>query len=259
MLSPKCFELYIDDLSKSLCNSNFGCQLDNVSLNHLFYADDMCLLAPSAIGLQGLINICESYGLEHNIIYNNPVKSKCLTILPARYRLSIPTVSLNGIPFEYAKSIKCLGIVISTTFMDDKDIARQLRTLYASANMLLSKFYCCTRTVKVQLLESYCLNFYCSTLWCEYTNHVFHKMKVGYNNVFRKLLGYVRRDSASAMFFNNQIDTFDTRFRKVCYMFRQRVLACSNKIIQCLTSNSWIRHNYMWSKWDNVLYMCNNF
>ena len=43
--------------------------IDNVCMNHLFYADDICLLAPSAAGIQQLINICEKYGIEHDIFY----------------------------------------------------------------------------------------------------------------------------------------------------------------------------------------------
>ena len=38
-----------------------------------------------------------------------------------------------------------------------------------------------------------------------------YEMKFGYDNIFRKLFGQVRRDNV--MFFNNRIDIFDTGFR----------------------------------------------
>ena len=68
LLSPKLFAIYVDKLSALLNNSNLGCTIDNVSFNHLFYADDLCLLAPCAIALQRLIHICEQYGVEHDIL-----------------------------------------------------------------------------------------------------------------------------------------------------------------------------------------------
>ena len=44
----------------------------------------MCLLAPSALGLQLLINLCEKYGLNHDILYN-PIKSQCMVICIYHY------------------------------------------------------------------------------------------------------------------------------------------------------------------------------
>ena len=41
--------------------------------------------------------------------------------------------------------------------------------------------------------------------------------KVAYNNMRRRIWGYSRRDSASGMFANNAIDTFDALLRKNIY------------------------------------------
>ena len=253
ILSPRLFSFYVNDLSKLLCERKIGCYIDNVCMNHLFYADDMCLLAPSPVGIQELINICEKYGNDHDILYNS-VKSKCMSILPSRYNLSIPNVTLNAVLLVYTDSIKYLGVFLSQSFKDDVDIKRQLRCLYASANTIIRKFACCTVPVKLQLLEAYCLNFYCSTLWCDYTKQCMSKLRVAYNNIFRSILGFKRRDSASGMFVNIRIDTFEARLRKSCYSFQQRLFASKNMIVKCLTNNSWVRHNYMWNKWNGSIY-----
>ena len=50
-MSPKLFAIYVDDLTQSLIQSKIGCMLDEVCYNHIFYADDLCLLAPCAIAL----------------------------------------------------------------------------------------------------------------------------------------------------------------------------------------------------------------
>ena len=76
IVSPRLFTLYIDDLSYVLRAINVGCVIDNTCTNHYLYADDMCLLAPSAGGLQKLIDACSKYGNEHDILYN-PITSKC--------------------------------------------------------------------------------------------------------------------------------------------------------------------------------------
>ena len=83
ILSPRLFSLYIDELSDRLSKSNVGCFIDGTCMNHFFYADDICILAPSAISLQELINICAPYGEEHDILYNPlKCKSKCMIIKP---------------------------------------------------------------------------------------------------------------------------------------------------------------------------------
>ena len=58
ILLPKLFSVSMDDLSKMLNDSGMGCYVDNV-----FYADDLCLMAPCVIALQQLINVCHRYSI----------------------------------------------------------------------------------------------------------------------------------------------------------------------------------------------------
>ena len=50
--------------------SNVGCYIDGQCMNHLMYADDICLLAPTAIAMQHLLDICNDYGVANNITFN---------------------------------------------------------------------------------------------------------------------------------------------------------------------------------------------
>ena len=70
ILSPKLFSVYMDDLSNVLIRSGVGCYIDNVCVNHVFYADDLCLMAPCAIALQELLNICHSYSIIVDLNFN---------------------------------------------------------------------------------------------------------------------------------------------------------------------------------------------
>ena len=74
ILFPYLFIVYIDDLSNMLNSAGIGCLIHNCCTNHVFYADDICVIAPSPSGLQGLLNICAKFGLENDMVliaYNN--------------------------------------------------------------------------------------------------------------------------------------------------------------------------------------------
>ena len=60
----------MDDLSKMLIDSDMGCYVDNVCVNHVFYADYLCLMAPCAIALQQLINVCHRYSIIVDLNFN---------------------------------------------------------------------------------------------------------------------------------------------------------------------------------------------
>ncbi len=86
ILSPWLFNIYIDDLSISLSNANAGCKFGGMSVNHFSYADDMAILSPSASGLQKLLNICASYAIKHDIIYNVK-KTQCMVVPSTKFKL----------------------------------------------------------------------------------------------------------------------------------------------------------------------------
>ena len=50
----------------TLSTSRIGCHIDDVCINHVFYADDLCFMAPCAIVLQELINVCYQYESDLN-------------------------------------------------------------------------------------------------------------------------------------------------------------------------------------------------
>ena len=119
----------------------------------LFYADDLCLLAPTAMAQQQTINICYDYGAEHDIVFN---AKKCVVFIPKRYKLSCPTASLAGTVIQNLNSVKYLGITLTDNLQDDEEIMKQTRSLYAHGNVLLRKFGLYSSEVKQQLFQCYC-------------------------------------------------------------------------------------------------------
>ena len=51
ILSPYLFSLYMDDLSRKLNSVQSGCFVGLSLLNHLMFADDLCVFSPSVKGL----------------------------------------------------------------------------------------------------------------------------------------------------------------------------------------------------------------
>ena len=94
----------MDDLSSLLNTSRIGCHTSNVCINHVFYADDFCLMAPCAIALQKLINICCLYNIEIDLNFN-AVKSYCIIFTLKNYKRFIPPLYLNKLPVLCTDSI----------------------------------------------------------------------------------------------------------------------------------------------------------
>ena len=43
ILSHRLFAVYVDDLSKQLIDAKSGCFIEHQCINHVMYADDICL------------------------------------------------------------------------------------------------------------------------------------------------------------------------------------------------------------------------
>ena len=57
LVSPYLFYVFIDDLRDVLRNTVHGCYVNGQCFNHVMYADDTLLQAPSPTALQSLKNI----------------------------------------------------------------------------------------------------------------------------------------------------------------------------------------------------------
>ena len=187
-------------------------------MNHLMYADDICVMAPSAIALQKLLDVCYEYGITDDLIYN-PLKSVCMVFKPRRFKLYCPTVAIGDECLKYVDTFKYLGFVFSENKKDDADMLRQLRSLYAKANRITRMFHYCTVDVKLLLIKSYCTSFYCGYLWSDYKASTFSKLRVAFNNVYRLVLGLPPWSSASGMYATHNIENFEALLRKTLYGF----------------------------------------
>ena len=107
VLSPQLFAIYTDDLSVCLTQCKAGCHLNETVTIHVMYADDICLMVPSAIALQKMLNRCYEFNQSNDIIFN-PIKSQCMVFKPNRFKLYCPAVYLNGNIIDYVEKTKYL-------------------------------------------------------------------------------------------------------------------------------------------------------
>ena len=70
VISPRIFSLYVDDLIARLRKRGIGCHIIELFIACLFYADDLCLIAPTRSAMQELINCCQEYCAECCLSFN---------------------------------------------------------------------------------------------------------------------------------------------------------------------------------------------
>ena len=95
ILSQKLFSVYMDDLSHLMISLGIGCFLDKVCFNHVFYEDDLCLIAPCAIALQELLNKCHRYSITVDVNFN-ALKSFCVAFTHKLFKLRFPELNINA-------------------------------------------------------------------------------------------------------------------------------------------------------------------
>ena len=110
IISPILFNVYMDDLSIALNSSGIEGYLGAVFfLNHLCFADDLCLIRLSSNGMQQLLNICQSCATNHQLLYNGTKSfSLCFTI-----KIKQPPFFLNVLKIPMVENCRYLGITIS--------------------------------------------------------------------------------------------------------------------------------------------------
>ena len=76
IVSPIFFNIDLDDLSFLLNDSGTGCMINECLINHLFYADDSALLAPSHRARK-LNDICNMYANDCELTFNAKKTNLC--------------------------------------------------------------------------------------------------------------------------------------------------------------------------------------
>ena len=129
IISPILFNICMYDLSIHLNSSGtIGGYLGTTFINHLCYADDLCLISLSSSGMQQLLHICNEYAAKHQLIYNGS-KSFSLCFKRKDLKISSPTFFLDHSKITLMEQCRYLGTTISIK-NSDLDLKRQMRKMY---------------------------------------------------------------------------------------------------------------------------------
>ena len=189
ILSSLFFNLYIDSVLSSVSKMNIGCKLGFISSNIIAYADDVVLLAPSATGLQQLIDkFCDIINeLDLSVNIN---KTKCM-IFNLKHKDKIAkcfNVGENCI--QYTDVFKYLGFYIQDNMRDNEDIVNVRGKFYRDFNCVLRKFAFLDKYPLLYLFKQYCLQFYGAELWIgpKYNSNALKQFAIGYHKAIKKIL-----------------------------------------------------------------------
>ena len=189
VLSPLLFSIYIDDMLNKISESKVGCRLGIQVSNVIAYADDLVIMAPSASGLQLLIDLMENMIKELDLSIHS-TKSKCM-IFQCRNGNGIkPSVYLDNTLLRVVYEYKYLGFLIDCNLSNDLDIIRSRNKFYNEFNCLLRKFGDTSVSVFFNLFQSYCLNIYGAELW--FNNRKCYvplkQFGIGYHKAVKKIM-----------------------------------------------------------------------
>jgi len=256
ILSPFFFNVYMHDLDVSLTTRNVGCGINGVLINHLLYADDLCLICPSVKCLQLLIDHCCEYAKNHDIIFNCD-KTVCMSFMSKRFKLlNPPHVTLSGGALKFVESVKYLGCYLQSDLSDNLDIKNHVKLFCIRSNSIIRKFRPCSTSVKSHLFRSFCGTFYGMPLWCNFNKATIDRMRVCYNNGFRILHGLEWRCSASQMFVKDNVRSFGEIHRRVAYSFLKSIATHSNSLIRLTSSGSFALRSRLQTCLRKLVYLC---
>ena len=164
-------------------------ELRRVFAAALFYADDMCILAPSLKGLQRLLDICSLYCSEWDICLNHK-KTKNM-FFGKKTEISFqPT--MNGSPIDFVTEWKYLGVVLKSGLRFGCSVTNRVKSFYRSLNSILRVEGRSDDMVMLRLIEAHCVPIltYAIEMTDVANRDERRSLRVAYNSIFRKLFGY---------------------------------------------------------------------
>ena len=218
IISPMLSNLYMDNLSLMLKCSGIGGYIRIYFINHLCYADDLCIISLSSSGMQYLFVMSMQPLTNYYTVYNGS-KSFLLCFKNNTLKVSSTSFYLDQIKILTVKQCRYFGIITVSTLNSDFDLKKQMRKLF------LRKFSTYSVGVKCFLFEMYCSNLYSAPMWFDCTKAALKMSKSVYNNSLRRFIFLPWRNSATEMFANIGIHSFDEMLRIFVFSFCSRVTA----------------------------------
>ena len=115
---------------------------------------------------------------------------------------------LSGQRLQFINEFKYLGHILNNNCLDDNDIKREIRNLYARINVLNKQFSKCSINAKLMLFKTFCLCLYDSALWTLFNSGSLNRLKACYNKCIKTLFGFLGIYSVTYMLSDLGLSTF---------------------------------------------------
>ena len=135
---------------------NVGCHMNVYFVGAVIYADDITLLGPTRSSILSMLNVCDVYARNMDILFN-PAKINCI-FFPA-YPNSLPGLPLHFMNTDivFVPSCTFIGISVSSHDISERNIPQSVQMLYRRSNEVMFYFKSLSRNVKSQLFSTFCL------------------------------------------------------------------------------------------------------
>ena len=104
---------------------NVGCHMNGYFVGAVIYADDITLLGPTRSSILSMLNVCDIYARNMDILFN-PSKPNCIFFLA--YPNLLPGLPLHfmNIAIVFVPSCTFLGISVSSHDISDRNIPQSV-------------------------------------------------------------------------------------------------------------------------------------
>ena len=169
--------------------------------------------------------------------YNNPVK-----------------LYIDNKLLKVVKSYIYLGYWISEDLSDDIDIYSNIKQLYKQSYAISYNFNHCSKDTQIILFKTCVSNIYLSSIWIP-NRYCMAKLNIAYNNAYRIVMNYRRRNSASLMFFNDYVNNLTVKLRKLYYSLYKRIQLSCNSLSVLLYQYNIVFPSPLFTMWYNSLFV----
>ena len=114
ILSPKLFNLFINDIPDIFDSSCHPAKLGSIDINCLMYADDLVLISETEAGLQKCLDKLHEYTKKWNLKVNQK-KTQVVIFKLSGYRGKLPSFTLGPDNLKVVKEYKYLGTTMTNT------------------------------------------------------------------------------------------------------------------------------------------------
>ena len=189
VLSPILFNIYIDELLTRLKQCGVGCYIGHVYVGSLAYVDDVSLLASSRNALCKMLDVCQSFSAEYDVLFNSE-KSK-LVIFDGDVKSEFKEILFCQTHLKNNQSDIHLGTRVGNDASSD-NMKKSINDFYIRFNIMYSMFNHASNQVLYHLFKTYCMPLYGCQLW-NYASNEINDMCVAWRKTIRYMLRIPQR------------------------------------------------------------------